>query len=83
VSQFTLYATLKGNKPDFHKAMEPEKAKVFYDAFVKEVRQNYKSNPKAVQDGVFGAMMQVWSVQRGKQGDIVITGSFCSGEAGE
>eukprot|EP01102_Stenamoeba_stenopodia_P001422 TRINITY_DN11234_c0_g1_i2.p1 TRINITY_DN11234_c0_g1~~TRINITY_DN11234_c0_g1_i2.p1 ORF type:complete len:216 (+),score=45.24 TRINITY_DN11234_c0_g1_i2:23-649(+) len=65
VSQFTLYATLKGNKPDFHKAMEPEKAKSFYEAFVKEVKQNYKSNPNAVQDGVFGAMMQVKLVNDG------------------
>jgi D-tyrosyl-tRNA(Tyr) deacylase len=27
VSQFTLYGILKGNKPDFHSAMEAEKAK--------------------------------------------------------
>jgi D-Tyr-tRNAtyr deacylase len=27
VSQFTLYGILKGNKPDFHGAMEADKAK--------------------------------------------------------
>jgi D-tyrosyl-tRNA(Tyr) deacylase len=27
VSQFTLYGILKGNKPDFHGAMEAEKAR--------------------------------------------------------
>lgn len=30
VSQFTLFATLKGNKPDFHHAMGPDKAKPFW-----------------------------------------------------
>jgi D-tyrosyl-tRNA(Tyr) deacylase len=28
VSQFTLYTELKGNKPDFHQAMQPTQAKV-------------------------------------------------------
>jgi len=27
VSQFTLYGILKGNKPDFHAAMQAEQAK--------------------------------------------------------
>jgi D-tyrosyl-tRNA(Tyr) deacylase len=27
VSQFTLYGILKGNKPDFHSAMEADKAR--------------------------------------------------------
>ena len=30
VSQFTLFATLKGNKPDFHHAMGPAAAKPFW-----------------------------------------------------
>ncbi|PRP77179.1 phytanoyl-CoA dioxygenase family protein [Planoprotostelium fungivorum] len=30
VSQFTLYATLKGNKPDFHAALKPDEANTIY-----------------------------------------------------
>ncbi|CAJ2637679.1 D-aminoacyl-tRNA deacylase isoform X5 [Trifolium pratense] len=34
VSQFTLYGFLKGNKPDFHVAMAPQRAKPFYASLV-------------------------------------------------
>ncbi|ONK66668.1 uncharacterized protein A4U43_C06F10740, partial [Asparagus officinalis] len=47
VSQFTLYGVLKGNKPDFHVAMPPEKAKVFYASLVDKFRKSY--SPDAVQ----------------------------------
>ncbi|CAB78849.1 putative protein [Arabidopsis thaliana] len=57
VSQFTLYGFLKGNKPDFHVAMPPDKAKPFYASLVEKFQKAY--NPDAVKDGVFGAMMQV------------------------
>ncbi|KAJ0236860.1 D-aminoacyl-tRNA deacylase [Hirschfeldia incana] len=57
VSQFTLYGFLKGNKPDFHVAMPPEKAKPFYASLVERFQKAYK--PDAVKDGVFGAMMKV------------------------
>ncbi|WP_411027369.1 D-aminoacyl-tRNA deacylase, partial [Salmonella sp. s54925] len=33
VSQFTLMSVLKGNKPDFHKAMDGELSKHFYEEF--------------------------------------------------
>lgn len=46
VSQFTLYGILKGNKPDFHVAMPPQKAKPFYDSLVDKFRKSY--NPDAV-----------------------------------
>ncbi|XP_019086760.1 PREDICTED: D-tyrosyl-tRNA(Tyr) deacylase-like isoform X2 [Camelina sativa] len=56
VSQFTFYGFLKGNKPDFHVAMPPDKAKPFYASLVEKFQKAY--NPDAVKDGVFGAMMQ-------------------------
>lgn len=46
VSQFTLYGILKGNKPDFHVAMPPQKAKPFYDSLVDKFRKSY--NPDAI-----------------------------------
>ncbi|KAJ6885966.1 D-aminoacyl-tRNA deacylase [Populus alba x Populus x berolinensis] len=56
VSQFTLYGVLKGNKPDFHVAMPPQKAKPFYESLVDKFRKAYR--PDAIKDGVFGAMMK-------------------------
>ncbi|KAF8038565.1 hypothetical protein BT93_B1181 [Corymbia citriodora subsp. variegata] len=63
VSQFTLYGFLKGNKPDFHVAMAPQKAKPFYESLVERFRKAY--NPDAIKDGVFGAMMKVNLVNDG------------------
>ncbi|KAK1414550.1 hypothetical protein QVD17_30296 [Tagetes erecta] len=63
VSQFTLYGILKGNKPDFHLAMPPDKAKSMYASLVQTFQTTYKSN--AVKDGVFGAMMKVNLVNDG------------------
>ncbi|XP_065876977.1 uncharacterized protein [Euphorbia lathyris] len=63
VSQFTLYGILKGNKPDFHVAMPPQKAKPFYDSIVEKFRKSYQ--PEAIKDGVFGAMMKVNLVNDG------------------
>ncbi|KAK3431300.1 hypothetical protein EUGRSUZ_E03165 [Eucalyptus grandis] len=57
VSQFTLYGILKGNKPDFHVAMPPQKAKPFYESLVERFRKTY--SPDAVKDGIFGAMMKL------------------------
>ncbi|XP_038207240.1 D-aminoacyl-tRNA deacylase [Zerene cesonia] len=57
VSQFTLYNTWKGNKPDFHLAMPGDKSKEFYEQFIQMLRSQYK--PDKVKDGVFGAYMQV------------------------
>ncbi|KAJ7907368.1 D-Tyr tRNAtyr deacylase-like domain-containing protein [Mycena leptocephala] len=58
VSQFTLLAeTRKGNKPDFHNAMPTEKSRALYLTFLEMLRQSYK--PEKVQDGKFGAMMNV------------------------
>ncbi|KAF9608716.1 hypothetical protein IFM89_010848 [Coptis chinensis] len=46
VSQFTLFGVLKGNKPDFHVAMPPQKAKPFYESLVEKFRQSY--NPDSI-----------------------------------
>ncbi|CAN1283855.1 D-aminoacyl-tRNA deacylase 1 [Linum perenne] len=46
LSQFTLYGIMKGNKPDFHVAMPPQKAKPFYESLVEKFRKSY--NPDAV-----------------------------------
>ena len=57
VSQFTLYGFLKGNKPDFHKALDHEKAKDIYNKFVETLRTKYVS--ERVQTGAFGEYMNV------------------------
>ena len=55
VSQFTLYHILKGNKPDFHGAMEGDKAKELFDKIVAKTREKY--DEKKVQTGKFGEYM--------------------------
>lgn len=57
ISQFTLYFELKGNKPDYRYAMPGESAQQFYEGFMTHLCQQYKGD--MVQDGKFGAMMQV------------------------
>ncbi len=56
VSQFTLHAILKGNKPDFHTSMAPDAAKPFFESFCAQVEQMH---PGKVQQGIFGASMAV------------------------
>lgn len=57
VSQFTLYGTLKGNKPDFHMSMGPETSEEFYSDFISEMKKAYSE--EKIKDGKFGAYMQV------------------------
>lgn len=59
VSQFTLHAVLKGNRPDFHLSMEPTRAREFFDNFVELLRRSYV--PERIQTGQFGAYMEVSS----------------------
>ena len=66
VSQFTLYAELKGNRPDFHTAMPPIDARQLYDRLVALVRSEYgEAGMERVKDGQFGADMQVQLVNDG------------------
>ena len=39
ISQFTLYNVLKGNKLDFHEAMEGDKARELFDKIVKRAKE--------------------------------------------
>ncbi|KIR58686.1 D-tyrosyl-tRNA(Tyr) deacylase [Cryptococcus bacillisporus CA1280] len=57
VSQFTLLAGFKGSKPDFHESMSTIPGNAFYSSFLKEIKTAY--DPSKIQDGQFGAMMQV------------------------
>jgi D-tyrosyl-tRNA(Tyr) deacylase len=63
VSQFTLLASTKGSKPDFHGAMGGDRAKELYELFVTKVEEGYQ--PGKVKDGVFKAMMEVALVNDG------------------
>ncbi|KAF9246246.1 D-Tyr tRNAtyr deacylase-like domain-containing protein [Melanogaster broomeanus] len=58
VSQFTLMAnTTKGNKPDFHRAMSSGSSRDLYAVFLDKMKQHYVAG--RIQDGQFGAMMNV------------------------
>lgn len=63
VSQFTLYGVLeKGTRPSFSDAMPPPEAEKFYGAFLQRLRA---ATPLQVEEGRFGAMMEVELVNDG------------------
>ncbi|KAB5595392.1 D-tyrosyl-tRNA(Tyr) deacylase [Ceratobasidium theobromae] len=69
VSQFTLMAkTIKGAKPDFHKAMTGDLSRPFYNSLLESMGRAYV--PSRVKDGEFGAMM---SVSLTNEGPVTIT----------
>jgi D-aminoacyl-tRNA deacylase len=57
VSQFTLHATLKGTKPDFHLSMSGEQSKILYEKFLLQLKEHYRA--EKICDGQFGALMNV------------------------
>jgi D-tyrosyl-tRNA(Tyr) deacylase len=62
VSQFTLYAdTGRGRRPGYADAAPPETARPLYESFVAKLR----AEGLQVQEGVFGAMMDVALVNEG------------------
>lgn len=62
ISQFTLYANCKkGRRPDFFEAAPPSLALPIYEKFLTEVQAGTGS----VQRGVFGANMQIHSINDG------------------
>jgi D-aminoacyl-tRNA deacylase len=65
VSQFTLYGLLKGNRVDFHEALDPAKARPMWEAFVKDVRATHTAAGGTVAEGQFGAEMAVSLVNDG------------------
>jgi D-tyrosyl-tRNA(Tyr) deacylase len=69
VSQFTLQAVLKGNKPDFHQAMVAQKSKEIYDRFLDTIGKLYKKDK--IKNGKFGEYMQV-SIQNDGPVTIII-----------
>lgn len=61
VSQFTLYADMKrGNRPSFSKASGPGHAIPLYEAFIEQLKKDF-----VVKTGVFGALMQIESINDG------------------
>ena len=63
ISQFTLYAdTTGGRRPSFVNALHPHEAELLYDFFNQELE---RISGKHIETGVFGADMEVYSVNDG------------------
>ncbi len=72
VSQFTLYADTKSRRPGFTQAARPETAKPLYELFISKCRERGFD----VAEGVFGAYMEVESVNDGPVTIVFDTGDM-------
>lgn len=55
VSQFSLYGSVKkNNRPSFTNSANPEKALMFYEKLIKDLKEDFK-----VETGVFGGHMHI------------------------
>lgn len=64
ISQFTLYGqTAKGNRPSFIEAAKPKTAVPLYELFIKRCKEN--TCDEKIKTGIFGAMMNISSVNYG------------------
>lgn len=64
ISQFTLYGeTSKGNRPNFTNAAKPDEAISLYKKFISRMKINLGETK--VKEGIFGAMMDIASVNYG------------------
>lgn len=62
VSNFTLCANYRvGNRPDYHRAAPPERARAYYELFVQTLRERLRR----VETGTFGAHMQISAALEG------------------
>jgi len=61
ISQFTLYADCKSRRPGFTEAARPETAIPLYELFIAQCR----AAGFTVETGIFGAMMDVSSINEG------------------
>lgn len=57
LSQFTLYAQLKGRKPSFHLAEERSLAKSLFTEFIARLKRRYCA--EKVKSGIFGAKLEI------------------------
>lgn len=57
VPNFTLYASVKGSKMDFHLAMKADKSKIIFEKFVEVFKKKYENDK--IKQGEFGAHMKV------------------------
>jgi D-tyrosyl-tRNA(Tyr) deacylase len=61
ISQFTLASHIKkGRRPDFNNAEEPARAELLYRLFNERLSESVK-----VEEGIFGAMMKIHSINDG------------------